>query len=122
MAHPGLTELHLVDSMHERKALMASRSDAFIALPGGFGTFDELFEIITWGQLGLHRKPMGMLDVGGYFGRLPRAGAPRAWTRASFPPRTAALAMSALAGGAAGRAGEAGAGAAAHKWLDPRKT
>jgi len=56
-----------VDSMHERKALMAQRSDAFIALPGGFGTYDELFEIITWAQLGLHRKPMGLLDVGGYF-------------------------------------------------------
>ena len=53
--------------MHERKALMAKRADAFIALPGGFGTFDELFEIITWAQLGLHHKPMGLLDVGGFF-------------------------------------------------------
>lgn len=67
LAHKSLAELHLVDSMHERKALMAERSDAFIALPGGFGTFDELFEIITWAQLGLHRKPIGLLDVGGYF-------------------------------------------------------
>jgi hypothetical protein len=67
IAHAQLAELHLVDSMHERKALMAERSDAFVALPGGFGTFDELFEIITWAQLGLHRKPMGLLNVGGYF-------------------------------------------------------
>jgi uncharacterized protein (TIGR00730 family) len=67
LGHPKLHELHLVNSMHERKALMASRADAFVALPGGFGTFDELFEIITWGQLGLHTKPIGLLDVGGYF-------------------------------------------------------
>lgn len=67
LGHPGLHELHLVNSMHERKALMAKRADAFIALPGGFGTFDELFEIITWGQLGLHAKPIGLMDVGGYF-------------------------------------------------------
>ncbi|HYH97975.1 TIGR00730 family Rossman fold protein [Hyalangium sp.] len=67
LGHPGLHELHLVNSMHERKALMAKRADAFIAMPGGFGTFDELFEIITWGQLGLHTKPIGLLDVGGYF-------------------------------------------------------
>ncbi|MFL5350493.1 MAG: TIGR00730 family Rossman fold protein [Hyalangium sp.] len=67
IGHQGLHELHLVNSMHERKALMARRADAFVALPGGFGTFDELFEIITWGQLGLHSKPIGLLDVGGYF-------------------------------------------------------
>ncbi|WP_224360412.1 LOG family protein [Hyalangium versicolor] len=67
LGHQGLHELHLVNSMHERKALMAKRADAFVALPGGFGTFDELFEIITWGQLGLHQKPIGLLDVGGYF-------------------------------------------------------
>jgi uncharacterized protein (TIGR00730 family) len=67
LGHAGLHELHLVNSMHERKALMAKRADAFIALPGGFGTFDELFEILTWGQLGLHTKPIGLLDVGGYF-------------------------------------------------------
>jgi uncharacterized protein (TIGR00730 family) len=67
IGHMGLHELHLVNSMHDRKALMAKRADAFIALPGGFGTFEELFEIITWGQLGLHTKPIGLLDVGGYF-------------------------------------------------------
>jgi uncharacterized protein (TIGR00730 family) len=67
VAHKGLTELHEVDSMHERKALMADLADGFIALPGGYGTFDELFEIITWAQLGLHSKPIGLLDVAGYF-------------------------------------------------------
>ncbi len=67
LAHRGLTELHSVDSMHERKALMEKRSDAFIALPGGYGTLDELFEIVTWAQLGLHQKPMGLLDTRGFF-------------------------------------------------------
>ncbi|MFN8000972.1 MAG: TIGR00730 family Rossman fold protein [Acidobacteriota bacterium] len=61
------TELRVVNTMHERKALMAELSDAFIALPGGFGTFDELFEIITWGQLGIHQKPIGLLNIDGYF-------------------------------------------------------
>jgi uncharacterized protein (TIGR00730 family) len=65
--HTGLTEMHEVGSMHERKALMADLADGFIALPGGFGTFDELFEIVTWAQLGLHSKPIGLLDVAGYF-------------------------------------------------------
>src|SRR3990167_3029617 len=66
-AHYGLTELRLVSSMHERKAVMAELSDAFIAMPGGFGTLDEFFEIVTWAQLGLHAKPIGLLNVGGYF-------------------------------------------------------
>ena len=66
-AHPGLTELRMVSSMHERKAMMAELSDAFIAMPGGFGTFDEFFEILTWSQLGLHAKPIGLLNVEGYF-------------------------------------------------------
>ena len=67
IAHQGLTELRIVSSMHERKALMAERADAFVALPGGFGTLDELFEILTWAQLGLHQKPCGVLNVDGYF-------------------------------------------------------
>lgn len=68
--HKSLTQLLEVASMHERKALMADLADGFIALPGGFGTFDELFEIITWAQLGLHNKPVGVLNVAGYFGPL----------------------------------------------------
>lgn len=66
-AHRGLTDLRVVASMHERKALMAELATAFLAIPGGFGTFDELFEIITWAQLGLHSKPVGLLNVNGYF-------------------------------------------------------
>jgi uncharacterized protein (TIGR00730 family) len=67
VAHGGLTELRIVASMHERKAVMAELSDAFIALPGGLGTLEELFEVVTWSQLGLHQKPSGVLDVRGYY-------------------------------------------------------
>ena len=70
VAHSGLSELRVVDSMHERKALMAELSDGFIALPGGFGTLEELCEVITWSQLGIHRKPCGILNVAGYFDHL----------------------------------------------------
>jgi uncharacterized protein (TIGR00730 family) len=70
VAHKSLTDLRVVDSMHERKALMAELSDGFIALPGGFGTFEELFEVVTWSQLGLHRKPTGLLNVLGYYDSL----------------------------------------------------
>lgn len=68
--HRGLTDLRIVTDMHERKATMAQLSDAFLALPGGSGTLEELFEVWTWGQIGLHDKPCGLLDIGGYFGRL----------------------------------------------------
>jgi uncharacterized protein (TIGR00730 family) len=67
LAHAGITELHVVASLHERKALMAELSDGFVALPGGFGTLDELAEQLTWSQLGLHAKPVGLLDVGCYW-------------------------------------------------------
>jgi uncharacterized protein (TIGR00730 family) len=67
LAHLELTSLVVVDTMHERKAAMADRADAFVALPGGFGTFDELFEVITWTQLGIHEKPCGMLNHEGFF-------------------------------------------------------
>jgi len=70
LAHQGLADLRVVRSMHERKALMADLADGFVALPGGFGTFEELFEIVTWAQLGLHAKPIGVLDVCGYFDAL----------------------------------------------------
>jgi hypothetical protein len=70
LAHTGLTELIWVSSMHERKMLMADLSDGFIATSGGFGTFDELFEILTWAQLGLHQKPIGLLNINGLFNPL----------------------------------------------------
>lgn len=67
IAHGGLTELRTVETLHERKAMMADLSDAFIALPGGLGTLEELAEVWSWGQLGLHAKPLGLLDVDGYY-------------------------------------------------------
>ncbi|WP_114571251.1 LOG family protein [Exiguobacterium flavidum] len=70
IAHPNLTELILVESMHERKAKMTELADGFIALPGGPGTMEELFEVFTWAQLGLHEKPCGILNVGGYYDAL----------------------------------------------------
>ncbi len=70
VAHTGLTELHVTTSMHERKSVMADMSDAFIALPGGLGTLEELFETWTWTQLGFHQKPIGLLNVKGYFASL----------------------------------------------------
>ncbi|MES0810733.1 TIGR00730 family Rossman fold protein [Roseibium sp. SCPC15] len=70
IGHEGLNELHLVGSMHERKALMAELSDGFIALPGGVGTLEEIFEVWTWGQLGYHEKPCGFLNIEGYYDQL----------------------------------------------------
>jgi uncharacterized protein (TIGR00730 family) len=70
LGHTGLTELHVVDTMHQRKMMMAERSDAFLALPGGIGTFEELFEIWSWRQLGYHDKPLGLLNVAGYYDAL----------------------------------------------------
>ncbi len=72
LAHGGLTELHVVDGMHERKALMARLASGFLTLPGGVGTYEEFFEILTWAALGLHAKPIGVLDVAGYFDPLLR--------------------------------------------------
>lgn len=70
VGHGSLTELVVTRNMHERKAAMADAADGFIALPGGFGTFDELCEILTWAQLGIHQKPIGLLDTAGFFGQL----------------------------------------------------
>jgi len=70
IGHRGLTRLEVVDGMHARKARMAELSDAFIALPGGLGTLEELFEVWTWGQLGYHAKPLGLLDVNGFYDKL----------------------------------------------------
>ncbi len=70
IAHAGLSQLHIVGSMHERKALIADLSDAFVALPGGYGTMDEFCEILTWAQLHIHGKPIGLLNAGGYYDEL----------------------------------------------------
>ena len=70
LAHQGATRMHIVSSMHERKALMASLSDGFVALPGGFGTLEEFCEAVTWTQLGVHAKPCGLLNVAGYYDAL----------------------------------------------------
>jgi len=70
VAHQGLTELLIVDSMHTRKRIMASRADAFVVLPGGYGTFEEMFEMVTWRQLRLHEKPVGLVNIDGYFDHL----------------------------------------------------
>jgi uncharacterized protein (TIGR00730 family) len=70
VGHRGTTEMHIVETMHERKAMMASLADAFVALPGGLGTLEEIFEVWTWGQLGIHAKPCGFLDVAGYYAPL----------------------------------------------------
>ena len=81
LGHRGITELHVVQTMHERKMMMAERSDAFLAMAGGIGTFEELFEVWSWRQLGYHHKPLGLLNVAGYYdallafsGAQPRAG------------------------------------------------
>lgn len=70
--HQGITELHVVQTMHERKAMMADLADGFVTLPGGIGTFEEMFEAWCWSQLGYHRKPVGLLDVGGFYSGLRR--------------------------------------------------
>jgi uncharacterized protein (TIGR00730 family) len=90
LAHAGLSELRVVASMHERKALMERLSHGFVALPGGFGTFEELLEIITWAQLGLHDKPIGVLDVAGYYAPLRRQvelGVREGFIRPDLPDR-----------------------------------
>jgi uncharacterized protein (TIGR00730 family) len=72
LAHAGLSRLHVVDSMHERKALMTRLADGFVALPGGLGTLEETLEVLTWAQLGIHRKPVGLVNVAGYWDDLLR--------------------------------------------------
>jgi hypothetical protein len=70
LAHPRVTDMRVVATMHERKALMAELADAFVALPGGYGTLDEFCEVLTWAQLGIHTKPCGLLNIGGFYDRL----------------------------------------------------
>jgi uncharacterized protein (TIGR00730 family) len=93
IGHTGVTRLHVVDSMHERKALMADLSDAFVALPGGVGTLEELFEAITWTQLGLHRKPCGLLNVDGFYDGLLQF-LDHGWREGFIKPETRAIVSS----------------------------
>lgn len=95
LAHPGLTELLVVSSMHERKALMEQRADGFVAMPGGFGTYDELFEILTWAQLGEHDKPVVLFDIADFYAPL-FALIQRAVGSGFLKPQHAALATRAL--------------------------
>ena len=86
IGHPGLTELRVVDSMHERKALMAELADAFVAVPGGIGTLEELIEVYTWSQLGIHDKACGVLNVQGLLRPPGRAAGPRGGRGLPAPP------------------------------------
>ena len=90
IGHTGVTTLHVVDSMHERKALMADLAEAFIALPGGIGTFEEWFEAVTWTQLGLHRKPCGLLNTHGFYDHLI-GFMEHAWAEGFIKPETRAV-------------------------------
>ena len=90
IGHTGVTTLHVVESMHERKALMADLADAFIALPGGIGTFEEWFEAVTWTQLGLHRKPCGLLNTHGFYDGLI-GFMEHAWAEGFIKPETRAV-------------------------------
>lgn len=89
--HPGLTRMEIVGTMHERKALMAELADGFAALPGGLGTLDELFEILTWQQIGLHAKPVALVDVGGFWD--PLAAMLDGMTTAGYVPAAARAAL-----------------------------
>jgi uncharacterized protein (TIGR00730 family) len=90
IGHTGVTTMHVVDSMHERKARMADEADAFVALPGGVGTFEEMFEAITWTQLGLHAKPCGLLNEDGFYDDLLRF-LDHAWAEGFIKPETRAI-------------------------------
>jgi uncharacterized protein (TIGR00730 family) len=121
IAHRGLTDLRITASMHERKALMADLADGFIALPGGLGTFDELCEILTWGQLGLHTKPVVLLDVAGFwapFGMLLDQAVAAGFLR----PVHRDLAHVAASVGAALALLEAPPPPPVHKWIDKDDT
>ena len=93
VGHTGVGDLRIVDSMHERKALMAELADAFVALPGGIGTLEELFEVFTWAHLGIHQKPLGLLDVAGFYGPL-EAMLDHVVEQGFLRPRTRALLVS----------------------------
>src|ERR1035437_4666703 len=117
VGHKGLTKLHVVRSMHERKALMADLSDAFVALPGGFGTLEEFCEVVTWTQLGLHAKPCGILNVLGYYSPL-LAMLDHAVEERFLKPENRALVLARESAAELLRALEQWRPARVEKWLD----
>jgi hypothetical protein len=117
IGHKGLTKLHVVRSMHERKALMADLSDAFIAMPGGFGTLEEFCEVVTWAQLGLHAKPCGILNVLEYYSSL-LAMFDHAVKERFLKPENRGLVLARESAAELLRALEAGRPARVEKWLD----
>ncbi len=122
LAHAGLTALHVVDSMHERKAMMASLCDGFVALPGGLGTFEETLEVLTWAQLGIHRKPVGVLNVEGYWDGLRRLLAHAVGEGFVRPEYAALLLFGATPAALLDRLAAWRPPAIARAWLDPSQT
>ena len=122
LAHAGLTEMHVVGSMHERKALLASLCDGFLALPGGLGTFEETLEVLTWAQLGIHRKPVGVLNVEGYWDGLRRLLAHAVGEGFVRPEYAALLLFSGTPAELLDRLAAWHPPALARAWLDPSQT
>jgi hypothetical protein len=121
IAHRGLTELRVVATMHERKAAMAEAADGFVALPGGLGTFEELLEVVTWAQLGLHAKPVGVLNVEGYFDPLIALVARAVEERFVRPEHGELLVAAAEPEGLLAALSAWRAPAPVTKWLDPKE-
>jgi uncharacterized protein (TIGR00730 family) len=121
IGHTDLDDLRVVGSMHERKALMAELSDAFIALPGGVGTLEELFEVYTWAQLGIHSKPLGLIDVAGYYEPLVAFLDHAVQERFLRPQTRALLAVSESLGDLLAQL-EASEPVSVHKWIDLDQT
>lgn len=117
LAHPNLTALHVVSSMHERKSMMAALADGFVAMPGGFGTLEEIIEIVTWGQLRFHDKPCGLLNVDGYFDSL-LAFLDHAVREGFLRPENRAMLLSDTTPGRLIRQFEQYTAPKVHKWTD----
>jgi uncharacterized protein (TIGR00730 family) len=120
LAHRSLTEQHIVASMHERKTLMAEKADAFVALPGGVGTLEEIFETWTWAQLGFHAKPCGLLNIAGYFDKLTEFLDHTVQEAFMRPQHRAMLAVESDAGRLLDRFADYTAPTVS-KWIDPAK-
>ncbi len=122
LAHAGLTEMRVVGSMHERKATMARLADGFVALPGGLGTFEETLEMLTWAQLGIHAKPVGVLNVQGYWDGLRRMLAHAVEEGFVRPEYAALLLVAATPGELLGRLARWRPSGPGRVWLDPSQT